>query len=217
MDRDAFLSRVGRATATSQLPAADTPLTLPEPDRVDLLGLFVERATSVNAMVHGPMEGSRAPAAVEAIVSGHQGGSFLAWDELPVPGVISALTTAGLSRVPHEVASDDRLEGQLAFMDLDFGITGADAGLAESGSVVLTHGPGRPRMASLIPEVHVALLDVSTIHRSLVHMAQRAPAMVPSSTNLVLVTGPSRTGDIELQLNLGVHGPRIVHIVLFRQ
>lgn len=217
MDREAFMSRVGLAVVQAELPAGpDIPSALPPVGREDLVELFVERATAVNAVVHGPMEPSRVPTVVEQIVSGHGCETFIAWDELPVAGVISTLTTAGCRRVVHEIASADRLESQFAYRDLDCGITGADAGLAESGSVVLSHGPGRPRMASLIPEIHIALLQVATIHRSLAHWAHRSPETVAGTANLVVITGPSRTGDIELQLNLGVHGPRIVHIVLVR-
>lgn len=218
MDRDSFLSRVSQAIAAAELPGlpAVSP-ALPPPERQDLVRLFVERATAVNATVHGPMTPTRVPGAIQRIVSGHECQTFVIWDDLPVPGVTSALTTAGCRRVTDEIGVDDRLVRQLAFRELDCGVTGADAGLAESGSLVLTHGPGRPRMASLIPEIHVALLPISAIHRSLAHWAaHQSPGVASSTANLVVITGPSRTGDIELQLNLGVHGPRILHIVLTR-
>ena len=92
----------------------------------------------------------------------------------------------------------------------------ADAALAESGSLVLVHGEGRPRMASLIPDVHVALLDMSLLAYGLAHWANDNPELVADTASLVIVTGPSRTGDIELILNLGVHGPRHVHIVMIK-
>ncbi|MGA7281908.1 MAG: LUD domain-containing protein, partial [Acidimicrobiia bacterium] len=110
--------------------------------------------------------------------------------------------------------SETRLDDQLEYGDLTLGVTGADAGLAESGSVVLGHGPGRPRMASLIPETHVVLLEAPSIVRTLSHWAEKNPDSARRTANLVVITGPSRTGDIELQLNLGVHGPRQVHIVV---
>ena len=208
MDRDLFLTRVGKAAMSARLPESpevrgDLPLMPPE----DLVALFRQRAQGVNAVVHGPLSPHGVPRAVVGIASGHGGRSFMAWDELPAPGVVSALATAGLDRVA---------EHQLGYHHLDLGITGADAGLAESGSVVMLHGQGRPRMASLAPNVHVAILDLSLLHRTLSHWAAQHPDLVEQTANLVVVTGPSRSGDIEMELNLGVHGPRHVHIVLVR-
>lgn len=182
---------------------------------VDLVALFRARAQEVNTVVHGPVSRHGVPRAVVGIAAGHEASTFLAWDDLPASGVTSSLQSAGLDRLGHEI-DDDRLQRNLSYLGLDIGVTGATAGLAESGSVVLVHGPGRPRMASIVPEVHIALLDVATISRTLAHWANEYPGFVTETTNLVLVTGPSRTGDIELQLNLGVHGPRHVHVVMIR-
>lgn len=218
MDRDGFLSRVGRAAMRTPLPPLPAPSsTLPSPGSDDLVRLFRERAISVNAVVHGPVVPTGVPTVVAGIVAGHGCETFVAWDDLPAPGVTASLSTGGCRRISHEIAGEHRLEQQLDYRRLDCGVTGADAGLADSGSVVLVHGPGRPRMASLIPEIHVALLPTSVIHRSLAHWAHRAPGVPSSTANLVVVTGPSRTGDIEFELNLGVHGPRIVHIVMMQR
>lgn len=215
MDRDTFLTRVGQASLTSTLP--DMPRTTPlvVPDDIDLLDLFRVRAQEVNAVLHGPVTRHGAPRVVAAIAGGHDAETFMAWDELPVSGVPSGLQSLGLRRLDH-IVGDERGEQNLGYQTLDIGVTGALGGLAESGSLILTHGPGRPRMASLIADVHIALLDVSTLEWTLAHWAANNPALVAGTTNLVLVTGPSRTGDIELQLNLGVHGPRHVHIVMIR-
>jgi L-lactate dehydrogenase complex protein LldG len=153
---------------------------------------------------------------VAGIVAGHGARTFVAWDELPVPGVAPALGAAGLERLESVVPAQRRTEHMVSFRDLEVGVTGATCGLAESGSIVLSHGEGRPRLASLVPEIHIALLDTSTIVRTLAHWARENPDSVAATTNLVVVTGPSRTGDIEQTLNLGVHGPRHVHIVMMR-
>jgi L-lactate dehydrogenase complex protein LldG len=217
VERDGFLTRVGRASLTSKLPDPPgvTP-ELPEPDETDLQSLFRSRAQMVNAVVHGPVSRHGVPRAVVAIVTGHGATSFISWDDLPASGVASALQTAGLERIDHVVPAENRVEHNLTYADVDIGITGAAAGLAESGSVVLVHGEGRPRTASLVPEVHIALLDVESLDRTLAHWAHKNPTLPGETTNLVFVTGPSRTGDIEQQLNLGVHGPRHVHIVMIR-
>ena len=217
MDRDVFLARVGQSAMTAVLPEAlGIPDRLPDLEDEDLQTLFRERAQDVDAVVHGPVGRHGVPRAVAGIAAGHQCRSFMAWEDLPASGVASALTAAGLTRVEGEVPVETRIEHQLGYRDLDLGVTGATAGLAESGSVVLEHRPGRPRMASLVPEVHVALLDLTLMERTLVHWAHKFPESVANTANLVVVTGPSRTGDIEQQLTLGVHGPKHVHIVLIK-
>lgn len=216
MDRDLFLGRVGKAVMSARLPDAPrVPEALPLMPPEDLVGLFRERAQKVDAVVHGPVSALGVPKTVAGIASGHRARTFMAWDDLPAPGVVSNLAAAGLDRIGHEVPSVSRIEHQMGYRDLDLGITGAEAGLAESGSVALLHGRGRPRMASLVPSAHVAVLEISRIHRTISHWARQHP-MAGDSANLVLVTGPSRTGDIELELNLGVHGPKHVHIILMR-
>lgn len=217
MERDLFLTRVGEAARRVSLPGPPEIVPIPPPDDGDLVGLFVERASEVNADVHGPVPAAGAPTLVAEIVADHGCESFMSWDDLPAAGVSASLGAIGCKRISHHVDDDERLQHQMGYRYLDCGITGADAGLAESGSVVLFHGPGRPRMASLVPEIHIALLRSDLIHRSLAHWAHRDPDVVSTTANLVIVSGPSRTGDIELQLNLGVHGPRIVHIVLIEQ
>jgi L-lactate dehydrogenase complex protein LldG len=169
----------------------------------------------VSTVVHGPMSRHGVPRAIAGIASGHDARSFMTWEDLPVNGVAAALSAGGLDRVAAEVPDEvGRADHNMSFFDLDVGVTGADAGLAESGSIVLTHGPGRSRMASLIPETHIAVLDVGLIHRSLGEWAAQYPALLPSTANLVVITGPSRTADIEFRLNLGVHGPRHLHVVM---
>jgi L-lactate dehydrogenase complex protein LldG len=217
VERDAFLSRVGRASLSSVLPAPpQVPTDLPELEPVDLVAAMRVNAQAVNAVVHSPVSRHGAPRAVAAIAAGHNASSFLAWDDLPVSGVASALTAAGMERVDHLVPEGNRREHNLGYLRVDVGVTGALAGLAESGSLALSHGPGRPRMASLIPEIHIALLEVDRIARTLAHWAHANPDSAADTANLVFVTGPSRTGDIEQELNLGVHGPRTVHIVIVK-
>jgi L-lactate dehydrogenase complex protein LldF len=92
------------------------------------------------------------------------------------------------------------------------GVTGALAGLADTGTLVLTGGPGRPLTASLLPEVHVALLRASDLLPSLPEALRRPE--VREAAAAVLVSGPSRTADIEMTLTIGVHGPQEIHVFL---
>jgi L-lactate dehydrogenase complex protein LldF len=95
---------------------------------------------------------------------------------------------------------------------LRVGVTKATCGLADTGSVLIVDGEGNPLQASLLPEIHVAVLCTSDILPSLSE-ALKLPT-VRTSTSAVVITGPSRTGDIEMSHTIGVHGPGEVHVFL---
>ncbi len=102
----------------------------------------------------------------------------------------------------------------------DLGITGVDAIVDETGTLVLRTGPGRDRSVSLLPPIHLALLDgaekVSTIHDLAGLLSSRKAEDAGSSrlpSSIHLVTGPSRTADIEFAMVLGAHGPRALYVL----
>lgn len=92
------------------------------------------------------------------------------------------------------------------------GVSTALYGLADTGSVVLAASPGEPRSRSLLPDVHVTLLHEDRILPGLDELFAALGAELPSA--LAIVTGPSRSADIEQKLVVGVHGPGEVHVVL---
>jgi L-lactate dehydrogenase complex protein LldG len=85
-------------------------------------------------------------------------------------------------------------------------------GLADTGSVVLASSPDEPRARSLLPAVHVSLLHKERILPGLAELFDALGGELPSA--LAIVTGPSRSADIEQKLVVGVHGPGEVHVVL---
>ncbi|MGE5641867.1 MAG: LUD domain-containing protein [Byssovorax cruenta] len=90
------------------------------------------------------------------------------------------------------------------------GVTRAICGLADTGSILETDGEGHPLHASLLPEIHIAVLNKSDIRPSL-------PDAIPSVKDkgaVVFITGPSRTADIEMTLTIGVHGPKEIVVFL---
>ncbi len=95
------------------------------------------------------------------------------------------------------------------------GVTSATAAIAATGSVVLDSRRAGGRVASLLPSVHLCVVPVNRLFTTpgdvLRHLGSGVDALPPS---LVLVTGPSRTGDIEQLLTLGAHGPTALHVVL---
>jgi L-lactate dehydrogenase complex protein LldG len=89
----------------------------------------------------------------------------------------------------------------------ELGVTGVDAALPETGTLLLRSAPDRPRVVSLLPRVHLAILTPAALRDDL----YQAFADAKGAGYSVLVTGPSRTADIELTLTLGVHGPKSLY------
>ncbi len=116
-----------------------------------------------------------------------------------------------------EVPADVPEGEQLTLMaTADLGITAVDYAVAETGSLVLCSRPGQERLVSLLPPVHVALLPPSALVPSLEALPPllRRDLEGPGGvSNIVFITGPSRTADIELSLTQGVHGPKTLHVI----
>ncbi len=89
----------------------------------------------------------------------------------------------------------------------DLGITPAALGVASTGSVLVPMGPGAPRVASLLPPLHVVVLPEDRIVAGFEELFEELPRHASETAQAVLITGPSRTSDIERTLVWGVHGP----------
>ncbi len=117
-----------------------------------------------------------------------------AWEDAHLPaGLAEALRGAGITifNAPHA--------------EVRVGISGAVAGVAATATLAIPSGPGRPLTASLLPEIHLAILRQSDLHENLAQVLNLPP--VRQAASVALVSGPSRTADIEMTLTLGVHGP----------
>ena len=98
--------------------------------------------------------------------------------------------------------------------DIDVGVTTAQAAIAETGTLVLDSSRERNRLVSLVPPVHIAIVDASSIFQTL----GEALAFIHQEGNIspavTFITGPSRTADIELTLAIGVHGPQELYVIV---
>ena len=155
----------------------------------------------------------------EGVVS--YGSEVLSWapSELPVPNMCSQLERHGVSLfVPSELHdSEERAHAAT----LSVGLTCVDAAFASTGSMVLFPGPGKSRAASLLPLHHIALVPTTKIHANVeswlakLRSEGKIEDIVREYAQLAFITGPSKSADIELNLTLGVHGPRDVHAIVF--
>jgi L-lactate dehydrogenase complex protein LldG len=129
------------------------------------------------------------------------------------PGLDEALQGLAVRRFERPLQA---WKGEL-FDAVDASVTGTVAGIADTGTLVLRPGRNEPRTLSLVPPVHVAVLMASHLHASLpaaMHALYPGDGPPDLPTNLLLVTGPSKTADIQQVLAYGAHGPKELVIVL---
>jgi len=98
--------------------------------------------------------------------------------------------------------------------NFDVGITRAQAAIAETGTLVLDSSVEQNRLVSLVPPVHIAILDASRIYATLGETLAALQAGGEVSPAITFITGPSRTADIELTLTIGVHGPQELYVII---
>ena len=96
----------------------------------------------------------------------------------------------------------------------DFGITSADYALADTGTLVMLSSPKEARLISLLPPVHIAVVARERILTGLDELLTILPHPTEQTSSMVLITGPSRTADIEQILVRGVHGPGEIHVIV---
>jgi L-lactate dehydrogenase complex protein LldG len=221
-----FLRRVSDAVRHATLPDAprDHPPSFaaytfdPGAPREELLDRFAREITALAGHVHRARDSAEAAAIVSDLVASYESERVLAWQPASAlqRDVAAELARRGVGLVEPDLPFDaaDREARLLELETIAVGLTGARAALADTGSLVLTSGRGRPRLASLLPPVHIALVRIADLYASLPAFLAANAEVLSEAANLVVVTGPSRTADIEMTLTLGVHGPRHVHAIV---
>jgi len=104
--------------------------------------------------------------------------------------------------------------GAAELFDYDLGVSTVQAAIAETGTLVLESEQERHRLVSLVPPVHIAIVDAADICLTLGEALAAMGRGSELSPTVTLVTGPSRTADIELTLAIGVHGPQELHVIV---
>lgn len=225
-ERDVFLARIRRSLPHALLPAAAAEHPGPfqaysfEPDTPpeQLVESFARELRALSGQVHLPQTTAEVVPLVLEILQAHAAQRIIAWHEteIELPGLFAALAGAGVTVADNHLPVDrtGRRERLAALDGIAVGLSGAQAGLADTGSLALISGPGRGRLASLLPPVHIALLPARRLYPALPAFLAAHPHITDQGSNLVLITGPSRTGDIEMTLSMGVHGPKEVHAII---
>jgi L-lactate dehydrogenase complex protein LldG len=206
MSREKILHRVRTALGRS---AGDPPADLPpvrlrvppveREDRIHSMLLRVETLAGVGLRTRDPLPlVAEAVAGKTAVASNSR---YLAECGITgLPGVRSGITDAAELRSLCAVA--------------DVGITSADYALADTGTLVMLSTPQEARLISLLPPMHLAVVPADRILSGLDELFTVLPNPAEAASSMVLITGPSRTADIEMILVRGVHGPGKITVIV---
>ena len=172
----------------------------------DIVDLFAERVADYRAVVERVPE-SDLPSAIARALAARA-------EVVPAPFVAPAGLPAGwLAGLPATIElAEDEPPLSAAGLDQTAGvITGCAVAIAETGTIILDHGPGQGRrLLTLVPDFHLVVVRASQVAADLADaFAQLDPALPHT-----LISGPSATSDIELIRVEGVHGPRHLHVLL---
>jgi L-lactate dehydrogenase complex protein LldG len=219
-DRAEFLKSIRHRTRTGKYKPTHAPdiawTSKGEPrEKEQIEDLPVRFLEELEALAgHGKRVGSVDEACDYVLSLAREKGAKLLvrWDdeELEALGVDDPLEEAGVEVAVWRGLEDFREVAGGA----DIGLTTAEWAVAETGSLVLTGGPGTGRTVDLLPPIHVAVVPVERVLSTVPEAIEKYAGAEGLPANVCFHTGPSRSGDIEMSLTIGMHGPGEVCVVL---
>jgi L-lactate utilization protein LutC len=209
MSRDNILHKVrtalGRSAGQGVAPVPPVRLRLPEVPMESRIESFIARLEVLagKAVRVGSMDEAR------EFVAGEIAGKSAAASNAPY------LTECGITGLPGVRSGiRDLAELREVCARVDIGITSADYALGDTGTLVTIASPAEARLMSLLPPAHVAVVPKERMLTGLDELFTILPRPAELTSSMVLITGPSRTADIEQILVRGVHGPGQVTVVI---
>lgn len=189
------LDDVQRADLDARVPMH----TIPDQEE-DPIKRFIRKFESRAGTVARIADRSNVPAAVEAYRAAHE---------------LNKKAAIGAALKELEWPSDWEIHHDAAGIEEALSVTACLVAVAETGSLILTAGPGSPTTHNFVPDDHIVVLETAQIveHFEDAWIVLRArESGMPRATNVI--SGPSRTADVEQTIQLGAHGPRRMHVLL---
>jgi L-lactate dehydrogenase complex protein LldG len=204
--RDEILARIRAGKSAAQpYPGSGPSPKRGQVDGAERKALFVRMARQAAASVDETASRAEVPALVKNYLSQH---NLPAEARLAPDPRITSIDWASQPLLSTSVGGTDGSH--------PVSVTGAFAGVAETGTLALTSGAPSPTLLNFLPETHIVVVDAKDLAGSYEELWVRLKAQygadLPRTLNLV--TGPSRSGDIEQTILMGAHGPKRLHIIL---
>jgi L-lactate dehydrogenase complex protein LldG len=227
---------LGRSATLSPKPLEHFIEPTIKADVHELITRFTAEATAVRAQVHRvsdkfqsvadgeeqsttqPVEKLKCVGQITEICAAYKGQEIaLSVNQLfAETNLTSALAAQGFSTFGANGTDHEKLVTRLA--NCGVGVTAADYAIAETGTIVLSSDEPNALLVSLLPPVHIAVLRSSqifgTLDEVISKLSKERIGRVDPSRSVTLITGPSRTSDVELVLSIGVHGPKELHVII---
>ncbi len=223
MNREIFLERVrhavqrGNAFGVKTQPVAENAGYVGAGD--DPVARLAAEVNAVGGFARRAANFAAATECVRDLLSARKVRKALCWEHpvlerLDLGSLLPSLGIEPLSYQSLQALSPSEQRAQM--LAADVGISSVDYAIAETGTMALGARPGQERSASLLPPLYFTIVNREQILPDLFDLFERLQTAGPDNlpSNVTLITGPSKTGDIELQLTTGVHGPGEWHVIL---
>jgi len=214
---DLVRSALGRSVTL--LPAPLEPFVEPSEigDGSELTARFIQEATAVRAQVHRVSDERQIVGKIAELCASQNGEVAISgaelFREMDLPGNLAA---RGLSIFADHEADHERLSARLAKCVV--GVTAADYAIAETGTLVLSSDEQNALLVSLLPPIHIAVVRseqmIASIDQAISRINNERMTRADPTRSISMITGPSRTSDVELVLSIGVHGPKELHVII---
>ncbi|MDQ0189107.1 lactate utilization protein C [Alicyclobacillus cycloheptanicus] len=216
MNKEAFLTRIASQLGrSSPLNEAPTRQVVGVPDfwreyalsKEARITHFEERFVQLGGAFHRVKDAAELQEALRGIFADLQPERIGMWNDAQLRQLV-------LPAVSSEQVVTWGVDEREAFTSIDIGITGCTAAVADTGTLVLACGAGRGRSVHLLPPVHLAIVGASQFVTRLGEALARIADAVDQHAYVHLVTGPSRSSDIENDQTIGIHGPAAVIVIV---
>lgn len=204
--RDRILARL-RSAGIDEAPETPALPGVPDWDREERISRFTERLQAVRAEVFRVCA-DEWPARLWQLCGQKAIGSLLYGADGPLAGSLRSSAPSGAST--RLVGYDEPVEHwkERMFFETDASVTSSVGGIAETGTLILWPDPREPRLMSLVPPVHFAVVEADNLYATFGEAVRTGGWTDAMPTNALLISGPSKSADIEQTLAYGVHGPR---------
>ena len=214
--RERIFRRLQQAETGIQIDYDSTFTANIEMTKAERIAHFCERMTSVRAEVHVTAK-DKWLTKLKGIVKEKQLNNLLYAAEGPLGEALTATwTDEDLPPLISKSADIDHWKDEL-FFGIDAAITSSRAGIAETGTLVIWPTEQEPRTYSLVPPIHIAVLDSDRLYTSFEETIKKEQWQGGMPSNVLLISGPSKSADIEQTLAYGVHGPTELIVLLIAE